>query len=607
MAVRVITGVLAVALLGAWAPGAAATDRARKCTHGRLLVKVNKRSHCRRLRAVLPRPKRGDARLIFMRAALNLDVSKLKHRRGKHPRSLRHGFGRAGRKARKAFLHALPRALKRIDKLPPRATAARKGCGGPGSAEPVPGVGDAGDLSIQILRGRNGEEGALMKVKIDGLTFEYTFINCGNGIYFVPDCPAANGDVDSSSTTSFEVTTRVLERRRLISSQSVSTHVKDTLRGKVADDARLAYLDFKRVEDSLIIATGGVAERGEAIRVARVNMRTGAYDAANSSVTITGDAGAVRGDEFGAAVASAISDYRDAEVGGSFLHTDGWSTFDRKGRGGYCATAVFSPPSNTLRLRRNATGQLSVYAKASDGGKAAGARWTLQGQTNATFSPASAAAREPSVRYTVTTARAGGHIEVTVRFTSTAGVGVYTWRQATEDDAEPAYVGQVNATFSHDEDPEPGGCPPEHAGWNYGASLQDFSGGPFAIVLRPITGIEGGGAQAYGESGSGSYNLPACPEIETPGCSTGLEPIPGAEGQLLFYVEGATVKAQLVAAGFGPTTDACGGIGFGGQLEGSFPLSQVGAPTIAVHLSYHFDDGLFTRAGTGTLTLRRAG
>src|SRR5690242_15576310 len=98
MAIRVITGVLAAALLGAGASDAAAApaqaDRAKRCTHGRVLLKVNKRSYCRRLHAVLAKPSHGDARRAYIKAALNLDVSKLKHRRGRHPRSLRHGFGR---------------------------------------------------------------------------------------------------------------------------------------------------------------------------------------------------------------------------------------------------------------------------------------------------------------------------------------------------------------------------------------------------------------------------------------------------------------------------------------------------------------------------------
>ncbi len=124
-------------------------------------------------------------------------------------------------------------------------------------------------------------------------------------------------------------------------------------------------------------------------------------------------------DAFAAAVAAAIDAYRAAEKG--------WTSFDHKP---LCAAAVMDPASDTIKLHPDQRGQLAMYARARRGGRhATGARWTLSNPTNATFSPLSSTEPAPRIRYTVTSAPASGKVQVTVRFTSTAGVGQATWQQ----------------------------------------------------------------------------------------------------------------------------------------------------------------------------------
>lgn len=173
-------------------------------------------------------------------------------------------------------------------------------------------------------------------------------------------------------------------------------------------------------------------------------MRTGKYDPADASVKISGDAKpSDDASSFASKVDDAIKAFRVGEVGGSFLRDDGWATPNRK-RGPYCAEPVFSPDSNTLKLHKGNKGQLGIYAKArADGGRATGARWTLLAPLNAEFSPSSSQDPAPSVSYDVTNAPDGGRVEVTVKVTSTAGVGQKSWTQPTEAVA----VNHIEGTF----------------------------------------------------------------------------------------------------------------------------------------------------------------
>jgi hypothetical protein len=227
-----------------------------------------------------------------------------------------------------------------------------------------------------------------------------------------------------------------------------------TAAGKVADDARLDHVDFAySLEQFVLETTSGTApvvQRGTEVRRVRINMRSGAYDLANSTVGIQGDAspfaGAANASRFADAAASAIKSFHSAEAG--------WTSF-QPGKGGFCATAVFTPSSNTLRVKPGDSGGLGMYAKAGDGGRATGARWTLISPANASFSPRTARTPSPQVTYRVVGSPSGNQVQVTATFTSTAGVGKDTWTQPLE-----ALPVRFEGTFSG-EGLDPGGTDSE--------------------------------------------------------------------------------------------------------------------------------------------------
>ena len=410
--------------------GAATGSAVKKCTNGRVLVKVNKKPSCKPLRSVLPRPKAGDRRLIHLRAALKLDVTQLENRRGKHARPL----PARAKKARKKFLRALPKAIRILDGLGEGASASHRRRAGPAASNGACGgtameseTGRSGEAAIRATKGSNGEEGIVMTLPLGGLTYEVRFTQCGNPYYYVLGCPKANGDAASSAGGRYDVTERWLDGKRVVRQSSTSTTYKDKLLGKVQDDARLNYFDLTRQEQSLTVATGGFVQQVTATRTIRVKMPSGSYDAAHSRVNIVGDANAIKKDDLAASIEMATKEYREAENGGSFLHTDGWATFERK-RDPYCAKAVFSPASNAVEVRKGQSYHASVYAKGTDGGRATGARWTLLDSSNALF-PGSLSGANPSIDYSVRPNPAGTHVRVTAKFTSTAGVGRDTWTQ----------------------------------------------------------------------------------------------------------------------------------------------------------------------------------
>ena len=196
--VALLTAMLAIAVTTSVSGAATESTRAKKCSHGRVLVKVNKRPTCRPLRSVLPKPKAGDPTLIALRDALAVDVSTLKGRHGKRARKLPRRVAVAAKKARKVLLRALPIALRMIAARA-RAHASAARCGGPGSAQPVGDTGHSDGAGIQPLLGPNGEEGAAITVPVERLHVQVTFVKCGHGTYYVPGCPKSNGDANTSS------------------------------------------------------------------------------------------------------------------------------------------------------------------------------------------------------------------------------------------------------------------------------------------------------------------------------------------------------------------------------------------------------------------------
>jgi hypothetical protein len=410
-----------VALLAA-APAASA---AKACKGGQVPVTVGKKTTCKPLAKAIPKPKAIDIRLAHLQEALKLDPAK----------SLK---GKKAKKARKKLLKALPKALAFIDRkggarrslLAGGLAHASAGC----DVGPAGATGQTGGASVGAL----GENGGYVNASAGGgIRVRVTFVTCKGAKNFrIPECPTANGSVDATANGEFRATVEVWDGDRLFSRNSSTFEDRAKAHGEVGADAKLKHIDVEHTQEVFIVASGGVVIRGGVTRKVRINMPGGAYDPANATVRFFGDPISANSgaDAFASTAAGALDAYKRAEPR--------WSTFNPPG--GHCAEPVFTPDSNTLKLRRDDRKQLAMYAKAKDGNRASAARWTLLGPVNAEFSPSSSEDPAPSISYTVLTAPNGAEVRVTVKFTSTAGVGERSWSQPIETEA----INEISGTFS---------------------------------------------------------------------------------------------------------------------------------------------------------------
>ncbi len=426
-----------VALLAA-APATAAAPK--QCKGGTVPVTIGKKTTCKPLAKAIPKPKAMDIRLAHLQEVLKLDPAKaVKGKKRKRVRTLQSGFGAAGKKMQKKLLSVLPKALAFIDRkggarvsLHSGPALASAGC----QVGPAGPTGQSGGSSMGAL-GDNG--GYVESSAGGGFRVRVTFVSCrGANNFRIPPCPTANGTVDSSGTGEFQATVEVWDGSQLVSRNSSTFEDRAKTHGEVGPDAKLKFIDVEHTQEVFIVASGGVVIRGGVTRKVRINMPGGQYDPAAASVRHFGDpvSSETGARSFPSTAASALSAYQEAEAR--------WSTFNPPT--GHCAEPVFTPASNTLKLKKNDTKQLGIHAKAKqDGGRATGAKWTLLGPLNADFSPTSSEDPAPNVSYTVTNAPKGGQVKVTVKFTSTAGVGEGSWMQPTEETEE---LNEISGTFS---------------------------------------------------------------------------------------------------------------------------------------------------------------
>ncbi len=414
--------VILVSLLAA--PSGA--EAAKRCKPPKVPVTVGKKTTCKALSKAFPKPKAMDPRLFYLQ-------------RGIKGAPLRAGGAKVAR-AEKKLLGALPKLLAYVD----RHRRGKRTASGPSDAATAacsaavcgPPSNIAG---IRVSIG--GETGAVFETESGGLTVKIRYGTCGRSGFGIPECPTADGGVESRSSSSGEVVYEVWEgTRRLVERARSQFESKAKAKGKVGPDAKLKQIELEYSHEVFIVAGGGIVRRGKSERKVKILMPGGQYDANGAQAKITGDADAVKEDGFGRVAKDAIDDFKAAEPR--------WSSFESKPR---CAEADFSPPSNSLKLHKGDSGALSVSAKARAGGTATEARWTLAGAENATFSPGSSEAPSPNFSYSVTEAPQNGFVKVTVKFTSTAGVGEGAWIQPTEPSQLPvSYAGSVSGSGAYD-------------------------------------------------------------------------------------------------------------------------------------------------------------
>lgn len=427
-------------------PVTGAAGKKVHCKGAKVPVTVGKRTTCKPIGKVLPKPRKVDPRLAHLREALKFDPAKTVHgKKRKRARTLQSGFGAAGKRAQKKLLKVLPKALAFIDRKKRKARSsglaaapalASAGCG---AGQAVGAAGHTGGATVQLL-GNNG--GYIEASAGGGLRVRITFASCGGvGNFGLPQCPTADGSVDGKGSGQFQATIEIWDGNELVSRNSSVFTDDAKVHGQVGADGKLKFVDVEHSQEIFIIASGGIAIRGGVTRKVRIDMPGGRYDPGKASVAyfgpnkISSDSGA---DGFASTAKNAITAYKNAEP-----H---WSTFSPP----FCAEPVFSPEKNTLKLRKGEEKQLSVYAKSvKDGGRATEARWTLLSPENAEFSPATSQEAAPNISYKVTNAPKGGQVKVTVKFTSTAGVGEKSWTQPTEPG-----INHLSGTFTQTQDEE---------------------------------------------------------------------------------------------------------------------------------------------------------
>ena len=442
MRFAVVCRLLAVSALFALlisSPGSRAAGTGGKvtCKGGKVPVTVGRKTTCKPLATAIPKPEAVNLRLAYLQQVLKADPAKgLSAKKRKRARTLQSGFGAAGKRAQRKLLKALPKALAFIDRKRGGAHSSRLlaapalASGGCQAGEAGP-IGHMDGASVGLL----GDNGGYIEASAGhGFRVRVTFASCGGaGNFGLPQCPTADGSVDGKGSGRFQATIEIWDGNQLVSRNSSVFTDDAKVRGKVGADGKLKFIDVEHTQEIFIVASGGVVVRGGVTRKVRIEMPEGGFDATDASVVyfgdkISDDSGA---DGFASTAKNAITAYKNVEP-----H---WSTFSPP----FCAEPVFSPEKNTLKLRKGEEKQLSVYAKSlKDGGRATEARWTLLSPENADFSPTTTGDPAPKITYKVTNAPKGGQVKVTVKFTSTAGVGEKTWTQPTEPG-----INHISGTF----------------------------------------------------------------------------------------------------------------------------------------------------------------
>ena len=215
---------------------------------GKLSIKIGRKRTCQAFAKVFPRPQAIDLRLAYLQQTLRFDPAKaVRGKKRKRARTLQSGFGAAGKRAQKKLLKQLPKALAFVDRkgggasssaFPTGPAIASAGCAiGPAGPQ-----GSTGGATIGAL----GDNGGFVEAPVgNGLTVRITWVSCGGASGFsVPECPKANGDVETPPASGdFQATIEVREGERLVSRNS--SHFEDTSKaeGRVGPDAKLRYVE----------------------------------------------------------------------------------------------------------------------------------------------------------------------------------------------------------------------------------------------------------------------------------------------------------------------------------------------------------------------------
>jgi hypothetical protein len=432
-------------------PVAVAKKKPKKCKKGTVRVVVGKKRFCRPLKKALPRPRKGDPRLIYVRAALGANLKGVRDRKGRRPPSIEKALRRISPKAVQGMERVIPRALQLLDRGKAKAAQGGDSVGftydlGNGASIDVRANLAQANIQVAVTGRRNGQS---IRTRI-GINRDLSFRG--------PDCPTAAGVLDAKDGLRVAITTEFLDGDGDVDYYYTQVVFQDTkLHGQVGDDAKLDTLE---VTDTLQLGEitggsifGGVNIESKIKRHTIVNMKNGHYDPGRSDVTVSvalsgilrifqssAQAGArerlqAAADKgFAATVERAISKYRERE--------SAWQTPDK------CATARLTPTSNSITLGMGQRGSIRGEVTAKEGGgKPRTATWTVSNQQNASFTPGPRG-NPGSVDYVVGAVAPGSKVRARLKAVSRAGVAQADWEQNTRGFTINKIAGNFSGSYS---------------------------------------------------------------------------------------------------------------------------------------------------------------
>ena len=580
----VLVALLSLALFASPTPAAGAAPdsvlakakkgKAKKCTGKKVPVIVNGRRRCLPLKKALPSPAAADSRLLAVKSALGLNLSRLRNRNGERSASARQLLG--AQRLRIAE-RALAKGLRTADRLATRsalsskvaalvATASAQSCGaGPGAPEASQAYQGPGfDAKVELDKGS-------AQIGVDlgegGIRAELDLGLCeivGGDRFKAPSCPDGEGQLKATDENQLYLGLKIFKGNELLLLQRFSFSGETLIEpAQVDDDARLEYFDVKHTyRTSAELGGSTQAFNHLSLRFTynghtRVTYPGASYDPTNTDVDVRLDIEGINDShelrevefddglkakqeadkEFAATVDKAIVKLAEKEAI--------WNRVNE------CARVTLEPPSETLTLKENQGGSFKARVESKQGGAPPQARWALSEPRNATLGPGSAFANPASFTYKVINAGPGILVIGSLRVVSRVGVAEAKWSQKTKKD-EPKAINHISGTFDGQISLETS---------TGGDSVQKWSGTATFDRLSPA--VFDGADGIYGLS-SGSVSLTAS-GVDGSGSGTGCLQTGSASGTLL--------GGSAFVTGTGPGREAP----YNYSLEGILPQLKLKA------------------------------
>jgi hypothetical protein len=440
---------LLLGALAALATAPAAEAASKRCKSTQVQVSIRGHLQCRKLGKAAAK---GDPRLTFLREAISRDLGTIRARSGRRIRPF--WSGRA-RPVRARLLRALPKALAWAQARRGRTRAYVPGDVTPCSAIPS-GSDNASFDGFRISMSKNGDVKMDVTLK-DGYAIAILIgatATCSS--LDLPACPTPDGALDGTDQHKTALGMRITKNGELVQSYSSTARSRQTLKAKVADDAKLDTLALEDVTNetmSFAIPEGSVSLRLSVLRTTTVDMRTGAPKPGTTRVRVGVSSSGMTEAQAVADATKATAAYEKSFP--DLIREETENARRREARWqvpGICAKLTFDPASDTLApLAEGASGSVRGTVEANAGGTAAKGKWTVTGQANGAFTPPTAQGGTATFTYVVTNAGSGVKLSGTFKATSTAGVADGTWTQKTKATGDDAYfvVDAVNYSANH--------------------------------------------------------------------------------------------------------------------------------------------------------------